>query len=93
MTAREAPHDLRSIPGIGASLSRDLADLGYHAVCDLVGEDPETMYARLCRLRGGPIDRCVLYAFRCAVYYAMCDAPDPDLLKWWRWKDGGRAGR
>jgi hypothetical protein len=33
------------------------------------------------------MDRCVLYAFRCAVYYASHDVRDPKLLKWWNWKD------
>jgi hypothetical protein len=37
------------------------------------------------------IDPCVLYVFRCAVYYASHEVHDPDLLKWWNWKDGGRA--
>ena len=32
-------------------------------------------------------DRCVLYAFRCAVYYASHTTHDPNLLKWWNWKD------
>lgn len=29
------------------------------------------------------VDRCMLYVFRCAVYYEH----DPELLKWWNWKD------
>ncbi|RMG46065.1 MAG: pathogenicity locus [Acidobacteria bacterium] len=86
-----ARDDLRSIPGVGESLARDLRDLGYSSPADLAGEDPERMYRRLCELRGGPVDRCVLYVFRCAVYYASSEAPDPELLKWWRWKDRPEA--
>ena len=37
-------------------------------------------------MRGGYMDRCVLYVFRCAVYYARNEEHDPDLLKWWNWK-------
>jgi hypothetical protein len=45
------------------------------------------MYRDLCDLRGAHIDRCVLYAFRCAVCYAGTSRHDPELLKWWNWKD------
>ena len=78
---------LEIIPGIGPSLARDLEDLGYSRAEALRGEDPEAMYRRLNQLRGTRIDRCVLYAFRCAVYFAETVNPDPRLLKWWNWKD------
>jgi Pathogenicity locus len=29
----------------------------------------------------------MLYIFRSAVYYASNDSHDPELLKWWNWKD------
>jgi hypothetical protein len=78
---------LQSIPWIGPNLARDLIDLGYTDPDDLRGEDPEKMYANLCKLRGERIDPCVLYTFRCAVYFVSNDAHDPHLLKWWHWKD------
>ena len=77
---------LQAIPGVGPSLARDLRELGYRAVQDLAGEHPEAMYARLGELRGARQDPCVLYVFRCAVYFASTDRPDPELLKWWAWK-------
>ena len=78
---------LRTIPGIGKSLSQDLWDLGIHEVKALKTADPEHLYQRHCAQVGSPVDRCVLYAFRCAVYYAANDEHDPELLKWWNWKD------
>jgi hypothetical protein len=33
------------------------------------------------------VDRCLLYVFRCAVYFAEHTRHDPELLKWWNWKD------
>ena len=41
------------------------------------------------KLVGVTQDRCLLYSFRCAVYYAETEVQlrDPDLLKWWNWKD------
>jgi hypothetical protein len=79
--------NLQSIPGIGKSLSQDLIDLGYSTVDELKSEDPEMMYQDLIALRGHHIDRCVLYIFRCAVYFASHDTHDRELLKWWNWKD------
>lgn len=84
---RRAADPLTIIPGIGVSLAQDLHDLGIHAVADLHGRDPEAMYRRLIALRGVHQDRCVLYTFRCAVYYASTARHDPEKLKWWRWKD------
>lgn len=79
--------DLQGIPGVGPSIAKDLRDLGIVEVPDLFQRDPEELYSRLCRLRGTDIDRCVLYVFRCAVYFASTPRPDPELLKWWNWKD------
>ncbi len=83
----ESPNDLMTIPGVGKSIAQDLADLGYHSVQELKHENPQEMYERLCSLRGYPMDRCVLYVFRCAVYFSGNSNPDPELLKWWNWKD------
>lgn len=83
--------DLQAIPGVGPSIAKDLRDLGYRRVDDLVGSDAEAMYQQLCELRGHHIDRCVLYVFRCATYFAGTDVHDPELLKWWSWKDQPEA--
>jgi len=65
----------------------DLNRLGFHAVADLKGQDPQRMYDDICALDGVKHDRCVLYVFRCAVYYASKRKHDPEKLKWWNWKD------
>lgn len=79
--------ELQSIPGVGPSIAADLYELGVHSIAHLEGNSPESLYEQLCVLRGQHIDRCVLYVFRCAVYYASHKTHDPGLLKWWRWKD------
>jgi hypothetical protein len=89
-TAPRAPKDpLRVIPGIGPSLARDLHDLGIHTVAALKGRDPEEMYRQLIGLRGTYQDRCVLYVFRCAVYYGSTKRHRPERLLWWNWSDKG----
>ena len=68
-------------------MAEDLRLLGIQRVADLRTRDPERMYRRLERLSGTRQDPCVLYVFRCAVYYARTARPRPELLKWWNWKD------
>ena len=84
---KDISKEFQTIPGVGKSLSSNFIDLGYRTVHDLKNEAPETMYQNLIQLRGQPVDRCVLYVFRCAVYYANNPLHDPELLKWWNWKD------
>jgi predicted flap endonuclease-1-like 5' DNA nuclease len=84
---KDISDEFQTIPGVGKSLSKNFIALGYRKVHDLRGESPETMYQNLIQLRGHPVDRCVLYVFRCAVYYANNSLHDPELLKWWSWKD------
>jgi len=86
VTRGPARSDLRVIPGVGASTEQDLLNLGIRRVSDLRGRDPEELYLRLSSLQGYQ-DRCVLYVFRCAVYFAETERPDPELCKWWSWKD------
>ncbi len=77
----------RQIPGVGRAVARDLYDLGFRSTGELKDQDPEEMYLRHCVQKGMKVDRCMLYVFRCAVYYASGDNHDPELLKWWNWKD------
>ena len=79
--------ELSKIPGVGPSIAADLCLLGVRDIAGLRGRNPESLYAELCRVVGRRVDRCVLYVFRCAVYFASESKPDPELLKWWNWKD------
>jgi hypothetical protein len=86
-TSNAALKDLQRIPGVGPSLAQDLVDLGIDSVAALRGRDPQELYDRLCHITAAHQDRCVLYVFRCAVYFASEAKPAPKLLKWWNWKD------
>jgi hypothetical protein len=79
--------ELQRIPGVGRETEKDLIRLGFSTIASLKGADPEEMYERECLERGVRIDRCQLYVYRCAVYYASTDNPEPEKLKWWNWKD------
>lgn len=78
---------LQEIPGVGPSIAHDLWRLGFGSVGELKGGDPQKLYDRLCDLKKAKIDRCCLYVFRCAVYYASRRKHDPEKLKWWNWAD------
>lgn len=87
---KAALRDLRRIPGVGPSIARDLWNQGFRRVDDLRGRDPQAMYERACEIQGMHVDRCLLYVFRCAVYFASHQAHEhePERLLWWNWKDG-----
>ena len=78
---------LQIIPGIGKSLERDLLLIGIKKVDDLKGKDPEKLYRKLEKVTGTHQDRCVLYTFRCAVYFASHSKHESEKLKWWNWSD------
>ena len=85
-----AKDELEQIPGVGKAIAEDLRHIGITSVSQLKSKDPEKLYRKLCRFRASPVDRCVLYVFRCAVYYATTRDPDPERLQWWTWKDKDR---
>lgn len=78
---------LKSLPGVGSSVAEDLIRLGVRSPDDLKGRDPEELYRRLEELEGRPVDRCMLYVLRCAVYAVSEPRPQADKLVWWAWKD------
>lgn len=80
---------LQQIPGVGKAVAADLWSMGYRTVEDLKGEDAELMYIRHNDLKRQVQDICMLYTFRCAVYYAETygQPQDPGKLKWWAWKE------
>jgi hypothetical protein len=85
-----AIEELTAIPGVGKSIADDLTDIGIYCIDDLKGKDPEELYRRSNRLVGRVQDRCLLYVFRCAVYFAE-GGRDSEKLKWWNWKDKKRG--
>lgn len=80
---------LTTIPGVGKSIAHDLPAIGINSIGELCGKDPTTLYNLSNEVAGCVQDRCLLYVFRCAVYYAETPEADrkPELLRWWNWKD------
>lgn len=91
MNRNQTLKELQIIPSVGKSIAEDLWELGIRQVGDLKDKDPERLYNRRCAQVGKPIDRCLLYTFRCAVYFASHKKHKPELLKWWNWKEPRRS--
>jgi hypothetical protein len=79
--------EFRTIPGVGKSIAEDFWNIGLRSLSDLKNANPEALYMALCKFKNRHVDRCMLYVFRCAVYFASTQDCDPELLKWWHWKD------
>jgi hypothetical protein len=62
--------ELVTIPGVGKTVANDLVNIGISCIDDLKGKKPEQFYDRSNRFVGRIQDRCLLYIFRSAVYYA-----------------------
>ncbi|MCO5287403.1 MAG: helix-hairpin-helix domain-containing protein [Chitinophagaceae bacterium] len=89
MSLTQTIKELTLIPGIGKSIATDLYNIGIRHVDDLRGQDPEVLFKTSNEFAGCIQDRCLLYTFRCAVYYAETprELQEAEKLKWWNWKD------
>lgn len=79
--------DLRLVPCIGAKKEQELMELGYDSLESLKEADPDELYIKVCAKQGWQLDKCVLYAFRCAVAFAKDPAPNPEKYRWWYFCD------
>jgi hypothetical protein len=79
--------EFQKIPGVGKSIAQDLWNLGFRSLNELKNKNPEKLYEQLCAYQGIKVDRCMLYVFRCAIYFVSEKEHNPELLKWWKWKD------
>ena len=78
---------LEEIPGVGRRIAAVMESLGIRQAADLRGQDPEALYLRECLMKGYREDRCALYVWRAAVYYADHEEREAEKLNWWYWKD------
>ncbi len=80
-------NDLKLIPGIGKNIEQDLLNIGISNIASLIGQDPEELYRKDCQYKSFKEDKCQLYVFRLAVYFAENKIHESEKLKWWYWKD------
>jgi nucleotidyltransferase/DNA polymerase involved in DNA repair len=80
---------LLEIPWIGKSIAEDFNQIGIFEVTDLVWKNPQELFDTSNKVAWCIQDRCLLYTFRCAVYFANTpkELHEKEKLKWWNWKD------
>ncbi|MDI9476719.1 MAG: Pathogenicity locus [Clostridiales bacterium] len=80
--------ELMKIPGVGSNMAKHLIKAGFPTIESLKGQNPDDIYAADCIAQGTTVDKCALYCYRLAVYYADHDGQLPEnKLHWWNWKD------
>jgi len=79
--------NLIKIPNVGEATKQSLINVGITCVEDLVGKNPQELYEMDCKVKGVKVDRCQLYLFRMAAFYAENRNIDESKLKWWDFKD------
>lgn len=80
--------ELTKIPGIGIKMCEHLIRAGFPTIESLRGKSPEDIHVADCIAQGMPVDKCALYCYRLAVYYADHDGQLPaGKQNWWDWKD------
>lgn len=89
MNKQDVISQLIKIPGVGKSIANDLLNIGIKNISDLIGKNPEQLYDMSNKFAGKIQDRCLLYVYRCAVYYANTkeEHRKKEKLKWWNWKN------
>ena len=83
----ERNKDLMRIPGVGISIANDLVHIGINSVVQLKNKSPEKPYDASNKYAGVVQDRCLLYVFRGAVYFAGNEKHEKHKLNWWYWKN------
>ncbi len=89
MDKAKALKALTCIPGVGKSVALDFWSIGIKNVSDLRGKNAEELYTLLNKVSGFTQNKCFLYVFRCAIYYAETppEIHDKEKLNWWYWKE------
>ena len=78
---REKLVKLTDLPNIGKASAADLVLLGITKPSDLLGQDPYTMYERLCDITNQRHDPCVIDVFISITRFINGDEPKP----WWHY--------
>jgi hypothetical protein len=79
--------EFQTLPSVGKAGALDLWNMGFRSIEELKGKNPMELYEKLCHITGLRHDICVLYSFRCMVYFVTEKDHENEKLKWWYWKD------
>lgn len=77
----------QTLPSIGKACALDLWNMGFRSIDELRGKNPRQLYEQLNAVTGQTHDICMLYTFRCVVYFVSETQHAPEKLNWWYWKN------
>lgn len=80
-------NEFQKIPSIGKACALDLWNIGIRKTEDLKNKNPMHLYQQLNKFSGVQHDICMLYTFRCAVYFVTEKKHEKEKLNWWYWKN------
>ena len=89
--ARNGGRELIDLISVGPATVRALHSLGVRSVAQLARAKPESLYSKLCRLRGRREDPCCLDVFSTAVAQARNANLPAEKCPWWYWSQQRKA--
>jgi hypothetical protein len=84
-TSTNGQRELIDLISVGPATVRALHSLGVRNVTQLARAKPESLYTKLCRLRGRREDPCCLDVFSAAVAQARNPSLPAEKCAWWYW--------
>ena len=82
---------LKDLASIGPAMLRDFDLLGIHSVKQLARQNPTSLYKKLCRVTGQPMDICCQDVFSAAVAQARSPLLPAEQCQWWYWSRQRKA--
>jgi len=82
---------LAELISVGPAMLRDFELLGIRSVPQLARQNPERLYAKLCRTAQQHQDICCLDVFRAAVAQARNPRLPAEQCQWWYWSRQRKA--
>jgi len=91
LPAGNPQRELGDLVSVGPATVRALHSLGVRSVKQLARCEPDSLYNKLCRLRGRREDPCCLDVFAAAVAQARDSTLPVEKSVWWYWSRQRKA--
>jgi hypothetical protein len=83
---RKPKSDLYALPNIGPKSVAVLGKIGIRSIADLKKGTPESIFARLCKVRGYHRHPAGLYVLRACFWYLKNPHRRKESLMWWMFR-------
>jgi hypothetical protein len=83
---KKTKSDLYALPNIGPKSVAVLAKIGIRSIADLKRGTPESIFSRLCKVRGFHQHPAMLYVLRSAFFWLKNPHRRKEALMWWMFR-------